>query len=212
MYLRSLPYTLKPMPRLLLGFRSYLKPAALAFTLITSACAEPPAKEMHQAQGAIDAARAAGAEEYAAEELKLAVDGLAKYQEAVEARDFRLALAHALDSRERAQNAAKTAVDGRAKARGDAERELAEAVALVERARTRLRGAEVVKLPKRTVAKFEEAIAATSESLQEARSALTAEEYRKVGAVTEAVTTRVQALLTDVETALKPPAKGRGRR
>ena len=108
------------MPRLIVVF---------ALTLLIAACAEPPAKEMHQAQGAIDAARAAGAEEYAADELKLAVDGLAKYQEAVAARDYRLALAHALDSRERAQNAAKTAVDGRAKARGDAERELAEAVA-----------------------------------------------------------------------------------
>ena len=127
-----------------------------ALTLLIAACAEPPAKEMHQAQGAIDAARAAGAEEYAADELKLAVDGLAKYQEAVAARDYRLALAHALDSRERAQNAAKTAVDGRAKARGDAERQLAEAVALVQRAEARLRDTEVAKLPRRTLAPIED--------------------------------------------------------
>jgi len=213
MYLRSLPYTFKPMPRVTPpSFRSCLGSAAIVFTLLTSACAEPPAKEMHQAQGAIDAARAAGAEEYAADELKLAVDGLAKYQEAVAARDFRLALAHALDSRERAQNAAKAAVDGRAKARGDAERELAEAVALVQRAQSRLRNADVARLPKRTVGNFEEAVAATSASLQEARTALTREEYRKVETVAESVSTRIQALLADVETALKPPPKGRGRR
>jgi hypothetical protein len=192
--------------------RSFRALACVAAALLCAACAAPPNKEMDQAQGAIDAARAAGAEEYAADELKLAVDGLLKYQEAVAARDFRLALAHALDSRERAQNAAKAAVDGRARARGDAERELAEAVALVQRAQSRLRNPDVARLPKRTVGNFEEAVAATSASLQEARTALTREEYRKVETVAESVTTRIQALLADVDTALKPPAKGRGRR
>lgn len=183
----------------------------LAFTLLTVACAEPPAKEMHQAQGAIDAARAAGAEQYAADELKLAVDGLARYEEAVAARDYRLALAHALDSRERAQNAAKTAVDGRAKARGDAERELAEAVALVERAETKLRDAEVAKLPRRTLAPMEKTIATTSASLQEARTALAREEYGQVGKLTAAVSEQIQATLAGIDGALKPAVKGRRR-
>jgi hypothetical protein len=190
------------MPRLIVVF---------ALTLFIAACAEPPDKEMHQAQGAIDAARAAGAEEYAADELKLAVDGLVKYQEAVAARDHRLALAHALDSRERAQNAAKTAVDGRAKARGDAERELAEAVALVQRAEARLRDTEVSKLPRRTLAPIEKAIAATSVSLQEARAALKREEYGQVGKLSADVTQQIQATLTEIDGALKPPAKGRRR-
>ena len=185
--------------------------SVFALTLLVAACAEPPAKEMHQAQGAIDAARAAGAEEYAADELKLAVDGLAKYQEAVAARDYRLALAHALDSRERAQNAAKTAVDGRAKARGDAERHLAETVALVQRAQARLRDTEVAKLPRRTLAPIEEAIAATSASLQEARAALKKEEYGQVGKLTAAVTQQIQATLAEIDAAMKPPVKGRRR-
>jgi hypothetical protein len=183
----------------------------VALILLTLACAEPPAKEMHQAQGAIDAARAAGAEQYAADELKLAVDGLAKYEDAVAARDYRLALAHALDSRERAQNAAKMAVDGRAKARGDAERELAEAVALVERAEARLRDAEVAKLPRRTLAPIEKAIAATSASLQEARAALTQEEYGQVGKLAAAAAEQIQAALAGIDGALKPPVKGRRR-
>ena len=70
---------------------------------------------------------------YAADELKSAVDALAQADVAVAARDYRLALSQALDSRERAQNAAKAAVDARAKARGNAERALAEATALVDR-------------------------------------------------------------------------------
>ena len=190
------------MPRLIVVF---------ALILLIAACAEPPAKEMHQAQGAIDAARAAGAEEYAADELKLAVDGLAKYQEAVAARDYRLALAHALDSRERAQNAAKTAVDGRAKARGDAERELAEAVALVQRAEARLRDPEVAKLPRRSLTPMANAVAATTTSLQDARAALKREDYGQVGKLAAAVTQQIQATLTEIDGALKPAVKGRRR-
>jgi hypothetical protein len=202
MYLGSRRILWKPMPRLIVVF---------ALTLLVAACAEPPAKEMHQAQGAIDAARAAGAEEYAADELKLAVDGLSKYQDAVAARDYRLALAHALDSRERAQNAAKTAVDARARARGDAERELAEAVALVQRADARLRDAAVAKLPRRTLAPIEQAIAATSTSLQDARAALGQEDYGRVGKLTATVTEQIQATLAEIDSALKPPVKGRRR-
>ena len=96
--------------------------ALITAILLSASCAEPPNKEMNQAQGAIDAARAAGAEKFAAAELTAAQDALKRSEEAVIARDYRLALSHALDSRERAQNAAKMAVDGRADLRGQAER------------------------------------------------------------------------------------------
>ena len=38
----------------------------LPLLLLATACSEPPHKELDRAQGAIDAARAAGAEQYAA--------------------------------------------------------------------------------------------------------------------------------------------------
>ena len=78
---------------------------------LASACGDPPTREMDQAQGAIDAARAAGADRYATEEYQAAVDALKQAQEAVAQRDYRLALNHAIDSRERAQNAAKQAAE-----------------------------------------------------------------------------------------------------
>lgn len=174
-------------------------------------CAEPPSKEMHQAQGAIDAARAAGADEYAAAELEAAVDALAQADVAVAASDYRLALAHALNSREQAQAAAKSAVDGRAKARGDAERELAEAVALVERATARLATPEVSRIPRRTLAPIQAAVTAAASSLQETRALLEKEEYAEVMTATTAITTRVETALAAVDTALAPPAKGRRR-
>ena len=102
--------------------------------VLSAGCgAEPPSKEMNQAQGAIDAARAAGADRFASEEFTAAVDALKRSDEAVKAGDYRQALSHAIDSRERAQNAAKMAVEGRANSRGDAERAIAEAATLLSR-------------------------------------------------------------------------------
>jgi len=102
--------------------------AWLVVVLVAISCAEPPHKEMDQAQGAIDAARAAGAEQYAAAEFTAATKALTQSNEAVTARDYRLALNYALESREQAQNAARTAADTRAKLRGDVERSIAEVI------------------------------------------------------------------------------------
>ncbi len=73
------------------------------------ACANPPLKEMNQAQAALEAAEAQGAARYAFDEYSAAVEALQRSREAVTRRDYRLALNDALDSRERAQNAARMA-------------------------------------------------------------------------------------------------------
>ncbi len=179
--------------------------------LAMAACAEPPDKEMNQAQGAIDAARAAGAEEYAAADFTRAVDALAQSEAAVTARDYRLALAHALDSREHAQNAAKAAVDGRARARGDAERVLAEAATLVERLAGRLEDAEVVRLPARTRTSARTTLDEATLSLQEARSSLADERYLAVMTTVDGVAPRVQAALEAIDAAVAGAARGRKR-
>jgi hypothetical protein len=179
--------------------------------LFAAACAEPPSKEMHQAQGAIDAARAAGAGEYAAEELKGAIDALAQADVAVTARDYRLALSLALDSRERAQNAAKSAVDARAKARGDAERALAEATALVDRTEIRLKSPDGAKRPRKVTAPIDKSLATARTTLQEARAALEREEYAKVRETTAALTATFQAAIADLDAVAPAPARSRKR-
>jgi hypothetical protein len=180
--------------------------AALAF-----ACATPPSKEMHQAQGAIDAARAAGAEQHAAAELQAAVDALARAEDAVSQRDYRLALNYALDARERAQEAAKAAVEGRAKARGDAERALAEVGALHTRARARLRDPEVSGLPARAVREPLATIDAAGKALQEARTAMAAGDYPRVTITLEGRGAALQAALAaiDAAAATQPPRRRR---
>ena len=48
----------------------------LCALVFCAGCSEPPQKEMSEAQGAIDAARAAGAERYAVEEFRAATTAL----------------------------------------------------------------------------------------------------------------------------------------
>jgi hypothetical protein len=146
-----------------------------AFLII--ACGEPPNKELHQAQGAIDAARAAGAAVYAPDELKGAVDALARAQEAVGQRDYRLALNHALDSRERAQAAAKRAADERATARSDAERLLADTTAAIAVATIRLKAAEDAHTPAEATATLRAAIDTARRATDDAGNALAKEDY-----------------------------------
>ena len=102
---------------------------------------------MDQAQGAIDAARAAGADRYATEEYQAAVEALKQAQEAVTQRDYRLALNHALDSRERAQTAAKEAAGQQVTLRSGAERRLGEVTAMLAQANQRLAAAESARAP-----------------------------------------------------------------
>src|SRR4051812_29062635 len=120
--------------------RLFLSLAAMA-AIAGSACGDPPDKEMQQAQGAIDAARAAGADQYAREEFTAAEDALKRAHDAVDQRDYRQALNNALDARERAQTAAKDTVNNKATARADAEKAIADATAALTESRGKLRAA-----------------------------------------------------------------------
>lgn len=142
-----------------------------------AACGAPPDKEIHQAVGAIDAAKAAGAEQYAPDELKAAVTALANAQEAVQQHDYRLALNHALDSRERAQNAAKQAADQKAIVRSEAEHALTTTVAVLERANARLRVALATRAIRPRLSDAADRIARAERGVQKSRASLAAERY-----------------------------------
>jgi flagellar hook-basal body complex protein FliE len=187
---------------------------ALGVSLVMSACAEPPNKEMHQAQGAIDAARAAGAERYAADALAAAVKALEQANAAAAQRDYRLALNHALDSREQAQNAAREAAAGRASARSRAERLLADVTTALATATARLEAAEGAKLPKSALADPGTQIATVQKAVQEAGAALGREDYIRAAQVLEGRVDAVHAATTQIDQALAapPPRPARRRR
>ncbi|HEV8394690.1 MAG TPA: DUF4398 domain-containing protein [Vicinamibacterales bacterium] len=108
--------------------------ALLALCAAAAGCAEPPTREIDQAQAAIEVAVSAGAERFAPADLTAARTALTQARDAVGQRDFKQALAHALDSRERAQTATRAAGDARAVLKRDAQAALAEVLALQARA------------------------------------------------------------------------------
>jgi hypothetical protein len=177
-------------------------------SILSSACGEPPTNEMQQAQGAIDAARAAGAELYAHDEYSAAVDALKRANDAVADRDYRLALDNALDSRERAQNAVKLATDQKTAARSSADRAISAASRAVNAARTRLKAAESAKVPIKTLAATRKTLAEADEHVQEARTAFEAADYEK--ATSAATTAMNQALNSNRE--LEPASTATTRR
>jgi hypothetical protein len=150
----------------------------LVFVAIAAAaCGDPPTREMDQAQGAIDAARAAGADRYATEDYQAAVGALKSAQDAVAQRDYRLALNHALDSRERAQAAAKQAAVQQVTLRSASERRLREVTAMLAQANQRLAAAEAARVPRRSLTAARAHIAAADISLQKAGTQITDGDY-----------------------------------
>jgi hypothetical protein len=178
-----------------------------AATLI--ACADPPDKELQQAQGAIDAARAAGADRYAQEEFAAAEDALKRAHDAVGQRDYRLALNNALDARERAQTAAKEAGDRKAAARTDAERAMLDAMAALTTAHARLRAAEAARAPAKMLAEPRRVLADADSNVQETRAALDKGDYLAVIDRARQMSARLHAAARDLEAAAATPSRRR---
>jgi hypothetical protein len=174
--------------------------------LLSAGCAEPPSKEMNQAQGAIDAARAAGADRFASSEFRAATDALKRSEDAVAAGDYRQALSHAIDSRERANSAAKQAVEGRANARGQAERAISEVATLLAQAQAQLKNlpSRPLRAPRATAANVEKL-------LQEARTALAGEDYEAVNKALNGAAAQLQAALTQIDATTTPTPPRRKR-
>jgi hypothetical protein len=151
--------------------------AVLAALLLCSACAEPPQKEIDRAQGAIDAARAAGAERYAVEEFAAATTALQQAHDAVTQRDYRTALSRALTASERAQEAARQAADEKARTRAQAEVAFTAASNALQQLRTALKGAEAARVPAQQLAPARQTAKRIDASLQEARTHIANERY-----------------------------------
>ena len=156
---------------------------------------------MDQAQGGIDAARAAGADRYATSEYTAATDSLKRAHDAVAQRDYRQALNEALDSREHAQNAAREAADTKAQLRAEIEREMAEISILVAQANTRLAAATRSRTPVRILEIQRRSLAAVSESVQKAGEAAGTGDYLAAKGALQGTT----ATITEVVAALAPP-------
>lgn len=178
-----------------------------ALIAVAAACSEPPTKEREQAQGAIEAARAAGAATYAATDLKAAETALAGYDAAVSERDYRLALSLAIDAREGAYAAARRAADEKVRVRTQA----LESVGAVENGvaaiEQRLNGKSGPR-PSRPVAqRLNATVESAKAALQKARSRVEAEDYQNAVAILTPVRKAI-----DTDLAALAPARGRSGR
>ena len=179
-----------------------LRASVLALVLLT-ACGTPPHKEIDQAQGAIDAARAAGGDRLATEEFNAATTSLKLANDAVSQRDYRLALNHALESREHAQNAARQAAETHGRLRGDVERSMAEVTALIAQARGRLATAEKTsRVPRRVVADTRQSLATVNSDVQKAGAAVQAQDFTAAQALLAGAKQRISQVIERLDTAL----------
>lgn len=176
-------------------------PALLLVILLAAGCSEPPNKEINRAQGAVDAARAAGGEQYATESFTAATSALQQSREAVDQRDYRLALSRAIDAYERAQDAAKLAADGKAKARSDAELAVSTANAAALALNARLKTAEAEHVAGKALAGPRRAAADAAATLQKARASLAAGNYLEAIAVVKGLEGRIRAAIGELDAA-----------
>ena len=145
--------------------------AAIGTLLLFTACSEPPQKEIDRAQGAIDAARAAGAEQYASEPFRAATTAMQQTHEAVQQHDYRLALSRAIDANERALEAARQAADGKARAQADADAAVNRLATTLRQLEERIKAAETARLPPRELEGARRTRADGDAALQKARAA-----------------------------------------
>ena len=177
--------------------------ACLLALVLLSACGTPPHKEIDQAQGAIDAARAAGADRYAAEEFAAATKSMTLANQAVQDGDYRLALNHALESREHAQNAARVAAEAHGRLRGDIERSIVEVTNLLAQANGRLATAERTRVPRRIVVDARQSIATATTELQKADAAAQAQDFARAQAAVSGAKQRVSQVITRLDAAMR---------
>ena len=189
--------------------RRLLLSLAVLAAVAGTACGDPPDKEMQQAQGAIDAARAAGADQYAREEFTAAEDALKRSHEAVAQRDYRQALNTALDARERAQAATKESVNEKAIARADATKAIADADAALHDARATLKSAEAAHVSARALSNVRRTIDNGESTMQKARTAFGTGDYLGAIDAARSVPALLGSAAHDLDVA--PAAGGRRR-
>jgi hypothetical protein len=180
--------------------------AALCTTMcavvLSVGCSAPPQKEIDRAQQAIDTARAAGAEQYAPENFAEATAALQQSHDAVNQRDYRLALSRAVDASDRAQEAARTAAENKAKARSQSEAAVNAINASVMHLQARLKVAEEVRVPSRELGPARATVKDAEAALQKSRTLLAAGNYSGATQTVSALDSQIRSETRVIEAAI----------
>ena len=173
----------------------------IVILVLSAGCSEPPQKEIDRAQQAIDQARAAGADRYAPETFAAASDALKQSHEAVDQRDYRLALSRAVDASDRAQEATREAADNKAKARQSTEAKINAANAALMQLQARVKTAESARVPARELKDARDTVTDASAALQKARAALSTEDLTAAQAAVDGLEDEIRSEIRVVEAA-----------
>ena len=176
--------------------------------LFLAACSAPPQKEIDLAQGALDAARAAGAERYAPQQVAAAQTSLQQAHEAVAQRDYRLALTRALDAHDRALAAARAAAEGQARARGEIDAAIASATAAIETLELRLKTPATARFPNAVLTAARREVTAAEKDVQEAGAAVAAGDYDAARQALDGIAARISKQIEALDgAATRKPAR-----
>ena len=172
-------------------------------------CSEPPQKEIDEARSAIDAAQAAGAAIYAAEEYAGAAAALEKARGSVDQRDYRQALNYAIDARQRAIEASRLVPDARARAKASADDELKKTADSVAHLESVLRAARDAGASAQELRGSRETLDAAKRVLQEARTALEARKYAEANGQLRGVREKIDSAARTVSSIPRHPKSKR---
>jgi hypothetical protein len=131
--------------------------------------------------------------------------------EAVEQRDYRLALSRAVDANERALEAARQAADGKVRVRGAAEATIGRALTAARQLTEQIKVAEAARIPARDLEPARRAHADAQRTLQEARAAMASGNYLVASNKVEGLPEKIAAQTRDVSQLVEKRGKGRRR-
>jgi predicted S18 family serine protease len=147
--------------------------------VLVSGCAKPPQQEMDAANAAIQSAIGAGAETYAADQLKEAQDLIAQMNSQVEKKDYKAAKETAIQAREKALEAKGTAEANKAKAKEDSQNASNEIKDGLEKTKGLLSEAETAGLPAIDLNPIKEQLTAVETAVGELDGMMTGEKYKE---------------------------------
>ena len=178
--------------------------AVLCALFVCASCSEPPQKEIDRAQGAVDTARAAGAEQYASAAFADAASALQQAHEAVAQRDYRLALSRALDASQRAQESARQAADGQARVRSEADLAVLASANALDQLEMKLKAATAARAPAAELKAGLRALADGRRTVQDARSALAAGKYLDARAAVQDMAAAISKQIETIDESTRP--------
>ena len=189
---------------------TWIRLLLVALPLLCAACAAPPNKEIADAQNALKAAHAGGAEQYAPNDYAQAEDAYRRANQAVLAGDYRLALNYALESREHAQNASRQSADANVRARDEVQRLMADVASLLAQTVALTEEAGRANVSPRIVREARQSLAQVNGDVQKAGAAMAEKNYVGARPLLLGVKGRLEKTIASVQRVM--PAQSSKRR